>query len=205
MARSPARASVMMAPLMALGAALALAGCGQPAPEGAAGDAETQAAETDPVDDFLDGLIAEIESGELDQAFPSASAWNELPLPDGVFHEYAEGWRTDRIEIPLAAHEWLEYKLTLNAGDAIVYSWQAGGLPDAALLWTEFHGHTEAPPGEMGDLMFYRMETGDRESGALIAPFTGIHGWYLENRSDADIIVTLDVAGFYENAPGRLP
>jgi len=31
----------------------------------------------------------------------------------------------------------------------------------------------------------------------LTAPFSGIHGWYLNNQSTEDIVVVLNVAGFY--------
>ena len=34
-------------------------------------------------------------------------------------------------------------------------------------------------------------------SGTLTAPFSGIHGWYWENPTDAEITVTLTAAGFY--------
>ena len=44
--------------------------------------------------------------------------WNEMPLPEGTFREYAADYRTDVIEIPLGALEELEYKLGLNEGDA---------------------------------------------------------------------------------------
>ena len=40
--------------------------------------------------------------------------WNELPLPDGVFREYAADYRTDVIDIPLEPKGELEYKLGLN-------------------------------------------------------------------------------------------
>ena len=34
--------------------------------------------------------------------------------------------------------------------------------------------------------------------GTLVAPFTGIHGWYLRNDGEEAIVVRLKVAGFYE-------
>lgn len=46
--------------------------------------------------------------------------------------------------------------------------------------------------------MFYRKATGATERGALVAPFTGIHGWYLRNDSKQPLVVRLKVAGFYE-------
>lgn len=138
---------------------------------------------------------------------PPASDWNELPLADGVFADRTDGgtaYRRDVIEIPVSANGGaLEYKLQMNAGDSIVYSWTAEGLSDPSLLLSEFHGHTERVGDAPGDLMFYRREPGAAEAGAMTAPFTGIHGWYLENNSGDDITVVLDVAGFYEVVPGQ--
>jgi hypothetical protein len=53
----------------------------------------------------------------------------------------------------------------------------------------------------VGDLMFYRKADGGSERGSLVAPFSGIHGWYLVNGTDEPIVVRLEVAGFYELLP----
>jgi hypothetical protein len=50
----------------------------------------------------------------------------------------------------------------------------------------------------VGDLMFYSKTGGSPQSGAFTAPWDGIHGWYLKNDSPADVVVTLELAGFYE-------
>ena len=136
----------------------------------------------------------------LATAASSQVEWNEMPLADGVFREYTTDYRTDVIDIPLGSLEELEYKLGLNEGDSIVYQWDAVDLKDPALLYAEFHGHTE-PVNNVGDLMFYRKATGATERGKLVAPFTGIHGWYLRNDTEAPIVVRLKVAGFYELLP----
>jgi len=123
--------------------------------------------------------------------------WNELPLADGVYREYSADYRSDVIDIPLEPFGELEYKLGLNEGDAIVYQWDAVDLKEPEMLWAEFHGHTP-PVNNVGDLMFYRKATGATERGTLVAPFTGIHGWYLRNDAEEAIVVRLKVAGFYE-------
>jgi len=136
----------------------------------------------------------------LATAASSQVEWNEMPLADGVFREYKTDYRTDVIDIPLGSLEELEYKLGLNEGDSIVYQWDAVDLKDPAKLYAEFHGHTP-PVDNVGDLMFYRKATGATERGTLVAPFTGIHGWYLRNDTEAPIVVRLKVAGFYELLP----
>jgi hypothetical protein len=73
-------------------------------------------------------------------------------------------------------------------------------LDDPDLLYAEFHGHTE-PVNNVGDLMYYRKATGATERGMLVAPFTGIHGWYLRNEGEEPMVVRLKVAGFYDLLP----
>jgi hypothetical protein len=136
----------------------------------------------------------------LASAASSQVEWNELPLADGVFREYTTDYRTDVIDIPLDPLEELEYKLGLNEGDSIVYQWDAVDLRDPEKLYAEFHGHTP-PVDNVGDLMFYRKASGATERGTLVAPFTGIHGWYLRNDTESRIVVRLKVAGFYELLP----
>ena len=123
--------------------------------------------------------------------------WNELRLGEHVFREHTGEFRSDTIDIPLGPREELEYKLAIEAGDAIVYEWNVVDMEDPDLLYSEFHGHTE-PENNVGDLMFYRKADGGTESGSLVAPFSGIHGWYLVNGSEEPIVVRLEVAGFYE-------
>jgi hypothetical protein len=123
--------------------------------------------------------------------------WNEIALPDGVFREAPAEYRADVIDIPLEPFGELEYKLGLSAGASMVYEWNAVDVDDPEALYSEFHGHTE-PVGGKGDLMYYRKATGLSERGSLVAPFTGIHGWYLRNDGDQPIVVRLEVAGFYE-------
>ena len=123
--------------------------------------------------------------------------WIEVPLGEGTFREFAAGYRTDTIDIPLEPYGELEYKLGLREGDSIVYRWDVLEIEDPQLLYAEFHGHTERIGGAPGTLMYYRKATGGTESGALVAPFTGIHGWYLVNSSEEPVVVRLNVAGFY--------
>ena len=39
------------------------------------------------------------------------------------------------------------------------------------------------------------------ETGSLIAPIDGVHGWYLQNQGVKKAVVTLRLAGFYELVP----
>ena len=135
------------------------------------------------------------------------ASWNEIPAPAGkeaLSRTYAAGYRTDVIDVPIQGNDGsLEYMIRMNAGDTVVYSWEVPGMRNPQSFHTEFHGHTDAAPGQPGDLMFYEKAAGAKANGALIAPWQGIHGWYWQNRSDAPVTVRLHMAGFYELIPGQ--
>lgn len=124
--------------------------------------------------------------------------WLEVPLTEHTWWEQDSGYREAEYSISLAAGEALEHKLTMQEGDMVVYAWTVA-MADAELLAVEFHGHTEQVDAEPGTVMFYKIHQNGRESGALRAPFTGIHGWYFNNQSNEDIVVELRVAGFFSD------
>lgn len=174
--------------LLALAAATLVA-CGPAADETAQGEGEGSA-------DWIGDAAAEAA------AVAPPVAWIEVPLAGHTYAEHDSGYRSDVIDIPLGSDGFaLEYKLAMKQGDAITYSWTAAGLEDPLLLLSEFHGHTERVGDAPGTVMFYRRAVGGQESGMLVAPFDGIHGWYLKNDSATAITVRLQVAGFYELIP----
>lgn len=126
------------------------------------------------------------------------NGWIDIPLSEGTFAESDVAYRSETIEIPLSAYEALEYKLGMEEGDTITYQWTVA-MQNPELLGVEFHGHTDRVGDEPGLLMFYKIHNEGEESGTLTAPFSGIHGWYLNNQSEEAIVVTLNVAGFYTN------
>jgi hypothetical protein len=138
-------------------------------------------------------------------AFPQTQ-WNEIPPPTGkeaLARSYPAGFRADVIDVPIRGRDGdLEYKIHMKAGSTVVYSWEVRDLAKPEEFYTEFHGHTE-PVGGRGDLMFYEKGTGAKASGALVAPWEGIHGWYWQNQSVAPVVVRLRLAGFYELVPGQ--
>lgn len=137
------------------------------------------------------------------EAIPEAvNGWREYPLRDGVISIQPTRWRTDVIDVPVAAGKDLEYKLTMRKGQGVVYNITYGTLEHPGMMVVEFHGHTEKVDG-VGDLMFYSKTGGSPESGVFTAPWDGIHGWYLKNESSGDVVVRLELAGFYELAPPK--
>lgn len=117
-------------------------------------------------------------------------------------------FRTDAFEIPLAANgdegrrNALEFKVRLQKGATLVYSWQAEGLAAPEDLMFDFHGHTEAAEAKGAvSVADYEKGNGAEAHGSLVAPIDGIHGWYLRNRSDRPIKVRLKLSGFYQLVP----
>jgi hypothetical protein len=146
-------------------------------------------------------------------ALGNATAFVEAPAPAAApgaapaepSKFYETGYRTDTINIPLPGNDGdLEYKVKMKAGDVMVYSWDVPGVSNPEWFYSEFHGHTEPSPGQVGVVTFYRKATGSKAEGWLKAPFEGIHGWYLQNQGTEPVTVHLRIAGFYELIPGQL-
>jgi hypothetical protein len=143
--------------------------------------------------------------GDLSATARQAPAWNEVPLQPGVYREHRATYRTDSVDVPVGPNGGeIEYMVNMKQGEAVVYSWRALEISDAQRLTSEFHGHTDRAPGTTGTLVFYRKATGASESGSLIAPFDGTHGWYLKNDTASPIVVRLTIAGFYEVIPNQI-
>ncbi len=114
-------------------------------------------------------------------------------------------FRSDFIDIALGSPDIakkgseLEYKVRMNAGDTIVYSWTISGLSDPELLHYDLHGEEPA----MGDtaiskVVEYIKGNAIESHGTMTALIPGVHGWYLQNRSKHPLIVHLKLSGFYE-------
>ena len=100
---------------------------------------------------------------------------------------------TDEVRFTLSPFESVEYKYRLEEGDSMLYGWTATG----EVLY-ELHGEPDgAAPGYAESFDRARAERG---AGTYVAPFPGIHGWFWENRGEADATLTLRTAGFYSTA-----
>src|SRR5258705_6619664 len=131
--------------------------------------------------------IASVGMFLMVEVLVAAAQWNEIPAPTGkeaLSRTYPAGYRTDVVDVPIRGNNGeLEYMIQMKAGGTVVYSWEVVGIGNPQSFHTEFHGHTEAAPGQPGDLMFYEKGAGSKASGALIAPWQGIHGWDWRTKS----------------------
>lgn len=100
----------------------------------------------------------------------------------------AEAGRRDKWEFELGAYESIEFKYTIPQGERVAFNWQS-----SQPLHYDMHAH----PFEGGTDLTESYSIGDAASmqGRYEAPFTGIHGWYWQNRSLEPVKLTLDASG----------
>jgi hypothetical protein len=79
----------------------------------------------------------------------------------------------------------------------MVYSWKASGK-----VLFEFHGEPDQKPNpDYYDSYELDDKVGKEQShGSFVAPSTGIHGWFWENKSEQPVEIRLTVAGFFDGA-----
>jgi hypothetical protein len=121
------------------------------------------------------------------------------PTVKGAFIAQPKGYKMDSREIKLKPHEGMEIKYNMKKGAGLIYSWKASGT-----LFFEFHGEPNVKPaGKEGTDYYESYELDDKvgknqSHGTFVAPSTGIHGWFWENKSDSEITLKLVSAGFYD-------
>ncbi len=114
---------------------------------------------------------------------------SEKPTAEAVGIEKTR-FREDTVSFKLLPFEFVEYKYRLGQSSALIYNWTA---TDEVTF--DFHG--EPAGGPEGFAESFSIGKADHENGAFTAPFTGIHGWFWENRGGEAVTVTLSTAGFY--------
>ena len=102
-------------------------------------------------------------------------------------------FKQDYVEFPLAPFESVEYKYTLAAGQSMLFSWQA---EDEVVF--DFHGEQEGSDPE--DAVSFAVGRSSAEHGTYVAPYSGIHGWFWENRGRREVTVRLTTQGFYSSS-----
>ena len=127
----------------------------------------------------------------------------KLAAPPEIVRPEALPFRQDTILVPIGAFGRTlgatEYKVTLEEGQTMVYSWKAS-VP----VIFEFHGHTTPTDGSPAVVMDYEKGQDSDGNGTLTAPLAGIHGWYFANPTFEDVTVELTMAGYYRLEPGLI-
>lgn len=111
---------------------------------------------------------------------------------DAIVDQYTDH-AEDYVEFILEPFQSVEYKYDMDIDTAMVFSWKADGE-----VYFDMHSEPAGRPPEEEE----SFASGDatEQRGVYIAPFTGIHGWFWENRGFEEVTVRLYSAGFYANA-----
>jgi hypothetical protein len=121
------------------------------------------------------------------------------PKMKGAFIPQSKGYKIDSREIKLKPGEGLEIKYNMKKGGGLIYSWTATDK-----LFFEFHGEPNVKPAGKEGTDYYETydidnQVGkDQAHGTFIAPSTGIHGWFWENKNANEVTLKLVSAGFYD-------
>ena len=138
------------------------------------------------------GLLQLSGPEHVEVALPPADASGSLA------RFYPVAFRTDTVDIPLSAAgddtDDLEWKVRMHSGGTLVYSWSVDAPPEE--FYSDMHG--ESAPAPEVKVVTYRKGAGIASNGAIVAPFDGIHGWYLQNQAERPVVVHLKLSGFYE-------
>lgn len=99
----------------------------------------------------------------------------------------ASNWR-DEVSFTLTPGQGAEIKLVMEQGAQAQFYWTANG----AVVNYDTHGD-----GGSRSTSYEQGRSVPEQEGVLQAAFTGNHGWFWRNRTDANVTVTLRTAGAY--------
>lgn len=150
----------------------------------------------------VDGPTGEAVSQRLvEGTFPTPPAefdyFDPEVLGDPFSRTQGRRFRSEKIEIPLDDLEQVEVKAVMKQGDALVYTWR---LLEGSVIYTDFHAdplEVEKYPDEYW--IRYHESESSTESGSIVAPFDGNHGWYWLNIEENPVRVELEVHGYFES------
>lgn len=124
---------------------------------------------------------AAVASDPVEVAVAEAAA--PEPAPESATPE----WR-DEVSYTLNPGEGIEVKLAMEEGQTARFFWTANG----SVVNFDLHGD-----GSGQNISYEQGRAVPEASGDLIAAFTGNHGWFWRNRTEAPVTVTLRTGGQY--------
>ena len=133
----------------------------------------------------IEGQLAAIAAatGASSQEPPPASSTSAPAQPAAAI------WR-DEVSYDLPPGEGVEIKLVMQAGETASFAWSAGG----GVVNYDTHGDD----GGANNISYEKGRAVAEQEGTLTAAFTGNHGWFWRNRSDAPLTLTLRTGGTYD-------
>jgi len=134
---------------------------------------------------------------ELSDTTDAQAAPANAPAASATVTNQTTGYKVDTEELLLHPGEGVEIKYHMAKGASMLYSWKATGK-----VLFEFHGEPDQKPNpDYYDSYELDDKVGkDQSYGSFIAPSTGIHGWFWENKGEQNVEIRLTVAGFFDAA-----
>jgi hypothetical protein len=143
-----------------------------------------------PAEYGIDPLGAGKALGLMELSATKTEGDNTQTTLSPAFKAEAASHTEHKTTITLEPLQGIEYKLLMEEGSSMVYSWSSD-----ALLSYDFHGEPIAGPA--GYFQSYEATDGDKSLGGFKSPFTGTQGWYWENKSDHTATIELTAVGFF--------
>jgi hypothetical protein len=121
-------------------------------------------------------------------AAPDETALRRTLAEKGIALSSATPIRSDRFEIELPPYEGIELKYDLAKGAPMIFTWKA-----SAPVYLDMHSH----PFDGGTALTesFVIDQLPSQTAVYVAPFSGIHGWYWQNRTLKNVTLTLDATG----------
>jgi hypothetical protein len=136
-----------------------------------------------------------IGGNERVREVPIPAPGEPTPLPNPAVHQSQDAPpQTRTVTLTLGVDKETEIKAIMQEAKVIVYTWRV----DGGMVYSDMHGHDPEAGGEA--FVRYREDqqiAGD--SGSLVAPFAGEHGWYWLNVSPTPVTITLSLTGYFDD------
>jgi hypothetical protein len=120
---------------------------------------------------------------------PEETAAAPDPVETAIAEAAGPDWR-DEVSYTLNPGEGIEVKLAMEEGQTARYEWTANG----GAVNFDLHGD-----GGGQKISYEQGRSVPDQTGELTAAFTGNHGWFWRNRSEAPVTVTLRTGGEYQD------
>jgi len=135
--------------------------------------------------------IAAAAHAQTPSQSPSNPNWQPPTPTPGAIKHHDGAFKSDTIEFVLQPNEGMEYKYRLARDAGFLFSWSA-----TAPIHYEMHSVPDGAPSDFAET-FDKQDARSAEHGSYLAPFTGIHGWYWQNRTNAPVTLTFTASGFF--------
>jgi len=125
-----------------------------------------------------------------DAAAPDELRLRALLSEKGIALPAGAEIKTDRYEFELLPYEGIELKYELAQGAPMVFAWRTTGPVNF-----DMHAHPYQGGEELTES--YVITDAASQTAGYVAAFTGIHGWYWQNRTLESVRLTLDATGAF--------